>query len=159
MRSPPWCGPTASTRCGACSAPSPSVSARPSPSASRRSCPRPRSDLRSASRRPPRGCWCTVQSPSSGGCSTMADVNEEAFDEQELAAALALDAEIDAALAGGPARDSDATVMWLTRSEEHTSELQSLMRISYAVFCLTKKNANKQTTLTHKILSMPMYKG
>src|SRR3546814_6931406 len=29
------------------------------------------------------------------------------------------------------------------RSEEHTSELQSLMRISYAVFCLTKK------TLTH----------
>src|SRR3546814_8493082 len=34
------------------------------------------------------------------------------------------------------------------RSEEHTSELQSLMRISYAVFCLKKKNkkqANKQT--------------
>src|SRR3546814_1652236 len=28
------------------------------------------------------------------------------------------------------------------RSEEHTSELQSLMRISYAVFCLTKKNNN-----------------
>src|SRR3546814_7466181 len=28
---------------------------------------------------------------------------------------------------------------FLTRSEEHTSELQSLMRISYAVFCLTKK--------------------
>src|SRR3546814_7254904 len=28
----------------------------------------------------------------------------------------------------------------LLRSEEHTSELQSLMRISYAVFCLTKKN-------------------
>src|SRR3546814_7062178 len=32
-----------------------------------------------------------------------------------------------------------------TRSEEHTSELQSLMRISYAVFCLKKKN----TTTTH----------
>src|SRR3546814_7813482 len=29
-----------------------------------------------------------------------------------------------------------------TRSEEHTSELQSLMRISYAVFCLKKKNQN-----------------
>src|SRR3546814_4953968 len=28
---------------------------------------------------------------------------------------------------------------WLDRSEEHTSELQSLMRISYAVFCLKKK--------------------
>src|SRR3546814_6243159 len=31
----------------------------------------------------------------------------------------------------------------LRRSEEHTSELQSLMRISYAVFCLKKKNKNK----------------
>src|SRR3546814_10244285 len=30
------------------------------------------------------------------------------------------------------------------RSEEHTSELQSLMRISYAVFCLKKKNTKKQ---------------
>src|SRR3546814_4691667 len=30
-----------------------------------------------------------------------------------------------------------------TRSEEHTSELQSLMRISYAVFCLNKTNTNK----------------
>src|SRR3546814_6675786 len=31
------------------------------------------------------------------------------------------------------------------RSEEHTSELQSLMRISYAVFCLKKKNTTKPT--------------
>src|SRR3546814_5610810 len=31
-------------------------------------------------------------------------------------------------------------VVALARSEEHTSELQSLMRISYAVFCLKKKN-------------------
>src|SRR3546814_9322766 len=31
------------------------------------------------------------------------------------------------------------------RSEEHTSELQSLMRISYAVFCLKKKNNHKPT--------------
>src|SRR3546814_1741224 len=36
------------------------------------------------------------------------------------------------------------------RSEEHTSELQSLMRISYAVFCLKKKTNNKyeNTTIT-----------
>src|SRR3546814_4238335 len=34
------------------------------------------------------------------------------------------------------------------RSEEHTSELQSLMRISYADFCLKKKN-NKRTYTTH----------
>src|SRR3546814_2463132 len=31
----------------------------------------------------------------------------------------------------------------MTRSEEHTSELQSLMRISYAVFCLKKKKTSK----------------
>src|SRR3546814_3933423 len=35
----------------------------------------------------------------------------------------------------------------VARSEEHTSELQSLMRISYAVFCL-KKKTNKQPTTT-----------
>src|SRR3546814_10356397 len=34
------------------------------------------------------------------------------------------------------------------RSEEHTSELQSLMRISYAVFCLTKKNSYRHPPLT-----------
>src|SRR3546814_6759269 len=34
------------------------------------------------------------------------------------------------------------------RSEEHTSELQSLMRISYAVFCLNKKNY-QQSPITH----------
>src|SRR3546814_6249405 len=38
----------------------------------------------------------------------------------------------------------------LARSEEHTSELQSLMRISYAVFCLKKKK--KSTTTLHKII-------
>src|SRR3546814_1330268 len=37
------------------------------------------------------------------------------------------------------------------RSEEHTSELQSLMRISYAVFCLKKKNTTTQNySITHK---------
>src|SRR3546814_6286486 len=34
------------------------------------------------------------------------------------------------------------------RSEEHTSELQSLMRISYAVFCLKKKNTHQSHTNT-----------
>src|SRR3546814_7907800 len=34
-----------------------------------------------------------------------------------------------------------------TRSEEHTSELQSLMRISYAVFCLKKKNKKAKKKL------------
>src|SRR3546814_3557606 len=37
------------------------------------------------------------------------------------------------------------------RSEEHTSELQSLMRISYAVFCLKKKNTTQNTHSTTPI--------
>src|SRR3546814_5334887 len=47
-----------------------------------------------------------------------------------------------------------------SRSEEHTSELQSLMRISYAVFCLKKKNIHKQpiynnnNSNTHKLQSI-----
>src|SRR3546814_9956059 len=39
---------------------------------------------------------------------------------------------------------------WTCRSEEHTSELQSLMRISYAVFCLKKKNKINQNNNTQK---------
>src|SRR3546814_1044076 len=45
------------------------------------------------------------------------------------------------------ASGSDALAQY--RSEEHTSELQSLMRISYAVFCLKKKNTNTHN-LTNK---------
>src|SRR3546814_9026913 len=43
------------------------------------------------------------------------------------------------------------TLMKLRRSEEHTSELQSLMRISYAVFCLKKKNNEhlQEQTIEH----------
>src|SRR3546814_3557338 len=44
---------------------------------------------------------------------------------------------------GTPWPEADITLVDLaTRSEEHTSELQSLMRISYAVFCLKKKKNN-----------------
>src|SRR3546814_1228196 len=46
------------------------------------------------------------------------------------------------------------------RSEEHTSELQSLMRISYAVFCLKKKKnyikTPRHTTTIYKITYIPM---
>src|SRR3546814_7125526 len=52
----------------------------------------------------------------------------------------------DAAVA---ARDSpDQGERIAGRSEEHTSELQSLMRISYAVFCLKKKNKKRKKTTT-----------
>src|SRR3546814_2265219 len=44
----------------------------------------------------------------------------------------------------GAARPIRSFDKW--RSEEHTSELQSLMRISYAVFCLKKKNKKIQHT-------------
>src|SRR3546814_10328148 len=48
------------------------------------------------------------------------------------------------ATAGGyPARCGQ---LHFARSEEHTSELQSLMRISYAVFCLKKKKTNNTRT-------------
>src|SRR3546814_2565459 len=53
----------------------------------------------------------------------------------------------------------DAGLVIPERSEEHTSELQSLMRISYAVFCLKKKNTKytnnkKQIRLVHTLQSL-----
>src|SRR3546814_8667573 len=54
---------------------------------------------------------------------------------------------------GASAGSSIAAGVIFTRSEEHTSELQSLMRISYAVFCLKKKNKtniNINITAHHK---------
>src|SRR3546814_5312214 len=59
--------------------------------------------------------------------------------------------EVLAGSSGAPpsASDTVAGVVELAtsaeRSEEHTSELQSLMRISYAVFCLIKKKKNNRT--------------
>src|SRR3546814_7789624 len=47
--------------------------------------------------------------------------------------------------AGGTAPPSSGNI---SRSEEHTSELQSIMRISYAVFCLKKKTNEITTKLT-----------
>src|SRR3546814_1317938 len=46
----------------------------------------------------------------------------------------------------------DLQTVYETRSEEHTSELQSLMRISYAVFCLKKKNKEPIFTLLSILL-------
>src|SRR3546814_4659813 len=54
---------------------------------------------------------------------------------------------LDGALQAGERRRlgrGDARLGLLGRSEEHTSELQSLMRISYAVFCLKKKKHDKK---------------
>src|SRR3546814_9231937 len=46
---------------------------------------------------------------------------------------------------------------WCGRSEEHTSELQSLMRISYAVFCLKKKKINNRTHYNYSIATQPQH--
>src|SRR3546814_2674951 len=54
--------------------------------------------------------------------------------------------------ADGAGDNADVRVDYQLRSEEHTSELQSLMRISYAVFCWKKKNRQiTQHLLTNNI--------
>src|SRR3546814_6528958 len=50
----------------------------------------------------------------------------------------------------GTITTTDDTTIFYKRSEEHTSELQSLMRISYAVFCLKKKKKTKNITKTDR---------
>src|SRR3546814_3336109 len=45
--------------------------------------------------------------------------------------------------------ETDSNKFQIPRSEEHTSELQSLMRISYAVFCLKKKKKQRTKTTLH----------
>src|SRR3546814_6250397 len=62
-------------------------------------------------------------------------------------------------MAGGELRAHDAgafgsEAVGFVRSEEHTSELQSLMRISYAVFCLKKKKTDIKSATTLHIRTM-----
>src|SRR3546814_1693265 len=84
------------------------------------------------------------------------DAAADAAEDAEAAADAAADAAEDAS---DPAFDRDnwsdadrqrVEELETARSEEHTSELQSLMRISYAVFCLKKKTLKKTyITSTH----------
>src|SRR3546814_1623483 len=60
----------------------------------------------------------------------------------------AINGDIGISTPGMPSAAGDCTPREPARSEEHTSELQSLMRISYAVFCLKKKN--KQQPRPHR---------
>src|SRR3546814_7016734 len=72
------------------------------------------------------------------------DNRVEADQKRVMTPAAAIAAGADYLVIGRPIRD---------RSEEHTSELQSLMRISYAVFCLKKKKNNRtKTTSTHSYI-------
>src|SRR3546814_3070607 len=61
-----------------------------------------------------------------------------------------------------PTMQSDSTgffwyVLCNARSEEHTSELQSLMRISYAVFCLKKKKQHENHKQVHFVITSQPY--
>src|SRR3546814_8983217 len=82
--------------------------------------------------------------------STASDAAEatEAVDVADVATA---EAAADAAEAAADSAVAVAATEY-DRSEEHTSELQSLMRISYAVFCLKKKN-NEPTNHKHTHIS------
>src|SRR3546814_2015872 len=96
-------------------------------------------------RRPPRSTrtdtlfpYTTLFRSSQGKCSFMAQLTlrniRKSFGRSEVIRGIDLD------IAKGEL---------VVRSEEHTSELQSLMRISYAVFCLKKKiTTNKKNTNT-----------
>src|SRR3546814_10481429 len=59
----------------------------------------------------------------------------------------------------GPASARRSTPAPRHRSEEHTSELQSLMRISYAVFCLKKKKQKKHKQVQRKQQQPTHYKS
>src|SRR3546814_2343171 len=83
-----------------------------------------------------------------------AHVSGDAITHARYAAQRVKDAVVDTlreATGVRPSVDIDAPDLRLNlvvRSEEHTSELQSLMRISYAVFCLKKKRIKKNTMPT-----------
>src|SRR3546814_3713929 len=69
---------------------------------------------------------------------------------RRLAALTGLLAGLLLVLAGAAGAAAAPATLHADRSEEHTSELQSLMRISYAVFCLKKTNKHKQES--HQIM-------
>src|SRR3546814_10443282 len=81
--------------------------------------------------------------PASGGirCTVEAGFPESLLNQH------AIDNGLDLMAVGTQGRNPVLNLLFGSRSEEHTSELQSLMRISYAVFCLKKKN--KQQTTEH----------
>src|SRR3546814_10348985 len=72
---------------------------------------------------------------------------EEKWGVSAAAAVAAAPAAVGAAAPAAEEKDEFDVILTGDRSEEHTSELQSLMRISYAVFCLKK---NKNTTTKKK---------
>src|SRR3546814_4871641 len=81
--------------------------------------------------------------PTSRSCRD--SEHPSAFDANYMNAAASQRKKISRYRARSRASASSAPQAIRPRSEEHTSELQSLMRIPYAVFCLKKQNPNKLT--------------
>src|SRR3546814_3643538 len=79
-------------------------------------------------------CWLVIDAEPG---ARLAIGFSEPIDTATMRAA-ALDGTIEHLLAWHPVERGDFFYLPAGRSEEHTSELQSLMRISYAVFCLKK---------------------
>src|SRR3546814_7332309 len=96
------------------------------------------------------GRRCVLDDADGGRCVRGHRVGLEGdFHPAELHHEAGVDFEVERA-GRATAREGHGVVA--VRSEEHTSELQSLMRISYAVFCLKKKkkkNSKKNTNITN----------
>src|SRR3546814_1395978 len=97
-----------------------------------------------------------VEKTEKGLCAAMLDGTERYADVILYAIGRdPLTAELGLAEAGVDLAENGAVRVDEYRSEEHTSELQSLMRISYAVFCLKKKikKCKSHNTVTHDVTS------
>src|SRR3546814_9927171 len=97
----------------------------------------------------PRGdYWQCAQVIEKGGFPTIEARGIAAFRDNVAALVPGLAAGIDAVGSFDDVKLLSVALDRLTRSEEHTSELQSLMRISYAVFCLKKKKRKSHTDIS-----------
>src|SRR3546814_5833650 len=92
-------------------------------------------------------CARVLTAPDGSGAEAWRAVDDIQADTTPAELAFALPEDATVCVIGWPElvgeallRRGDVEVLAVDRSEEHTSELQSLMRISYAVFCLKKKN-------------------
>src|SRR3546814_6718022 len=89
----------------------------------------------------------TVQASGAGGTAGTAAVNVNGGTFGALGnVSIIGDSALDAATGDATGGSASLSITGGGRSEEHTSELQSLLRISYAVFCLKKKNRLKTAT-------------
>src|SRR3546814_10207406 len=98
--------------------------------------------------------WATLSMPPEFGGQGLPHVISSAFGEYLISSNMAFamynglaQGAVSAILAKGSQEQKEKYL----RSEEHTSELQSLMRISYAVFCLKKKNTKPTIINTYEI--------